>query len=72
MITAICWSIRRFLTPAAGENTTTLFEIDYYGTPAFLAQTGQLYNEAHIASFGKVLLLWADFSAPKNPKPAAT
>jgi asparaginyl-tRNA synthetase len=32
------------ITPAAGEETTTLFEIDYFGEPAFLAQTGQLYN----------------------------
>ncbi|MCB0130353.1 MAG: asparagine--tRNA ligase, partial [Caldilineaceae bacterium] len=42
------------LTPAAAEGTTTLFEIDYHGEPAFLAQTGQLYNEANIFAFGKV------------------
>ncbi|MDX2138498.1 MAG: amino acid--tRNA ligase-related protein, partial [Chloroflexota bacterium] len=36
------------ITPAAGEETTTLFEIDYHGDPAFLAQTGQLYNEANM------------------------
>ena len=32
------------LTPAAAEGTTTLFSIDYHGEPAYLAQTGQLYN----------------------------
>ncbi|MBN1681815.1 MAG: asparagine--tRNA ligase [Anaerolineae bacterium] len=54
------------LTPAAGENTTTLFEIDYYGESAFLAQTGQLYNEANIASFGKVYCFGPTFRAEKS------
>ncbi|MBN1563302.1 MAG: asparagine--tRNA ligase [Anaerolineae bacterium] len=54
------------LTPAAGENTTTLFEIDYYGEPAFLAQTGQLYNEANMASFGKVYCFGPTFRAEKS------
>lgn len=54
------------LTPAAGENTTTLFEIDYFGEPAFLAQTGQLYNEANIASFGKVYCFGPTFRAEKS------
>jgi asparaginyl-tRNA synthetase len=54
------------LTGAAGENTTTLFEIDYFGEPAFLAQTGQLYNEAHIASFGKVYCFGPTFRAEKS------
>ncbi|MCL4256025.1 MAG: asparagine--tRNA ligase, partial [Anaerolineae bacterium] len=42
------------ITPSAGEDTTSLFEIDYHGEPAFLAQTGQLYNEANMLAFGKV------------------
>jgi asparaginyl-tRNA synthetase len=54
------------LTPAAGENTTTLFQIDYFGEPAFLAQTGQLYNEANIASFGKVYCFGPTFRAEKS------
>ena len=54
------------LTPAAGENTTTLFAIDYYGAPAYLAQTGQLYNEANIASFGKVYCFGPTFRAEKS------
>jgi asparaginyl-tRNA synthetase len=54
------------LTPAAGENTTTLFEIDYFGEKAYLAQTGQLYNEANIASFGKVYCFGPTFRAEKS------
>ena len=54
------------LTPAAGENTTTLFAIDYFGQPAYLAQTGQLYNEANIASFGKVYCFGPTFRAEKS------
>ncbi|MCH7472671.1 asparagine--tRNA ligase, partial [bacterium] len=33
-------------TPNACEGTTTLFEVDYHGETAYLAQSGQLYNEA--------------------------
>jgi asparaginyl-tRNA synthetase len=54
------------LTPAAGEDTTTLFEIDYFGEPAFLAQTGQLYNEADMAAFGKVYCFGPTFRAEKS------
>ncbi len=54
------------LTPAAGENTTTLFEIDYFGEPAFLAQTGQLYNEADMAAHGKVYCFGPTFRAEKS------
>jgi asparaginyl-tRNA synthetase len=54
------------LTPAAGEGTTTLFEVDYFGEPVYLAQTGQLYNEANIASFGKVYCFGPTFRAEKS------
>ena len=54
------------LTSAAGEETTTLFEIDYFGEQAFLAQTGQLYNEANIAAFGKVYCYGPTFRAEKS------
>ncbi|NOX63396.1 MAG: asparagine--tRNA ligase [Chloroflexi bacterium] len=54
------------LTPAAGEGTTTLFEIDYHGEPAYLAQTGQLYNEANIFTFGKVYCFGPTFRAEKS------
>lgn len=41
------------ITPSACEGTTTLFEIDYFGDKAYLSQSGQLYLEAAIASFGR-------------------
>jgi len=34
------------LTPAACEGTSTLFPVDYFGDPAFLTQSGQLYIES--------------------------
>ncbi|MCY3833248.1 MAG: asparagine--tRNA ligase [Chloroflexi bacterium] len=54
------------ITPAAGEETTTLFEVDYFGEKAFLAQTGQLYNEANIMAFGKVYCFGPTFRAEKS------
>jgi len=54
------------LTPAAGEGTTTLFQVDYFGEPVYLAQTGQLYNEADIYSFGKVYCFGPTFRAEKS------
>ncbi len=54
------------ITPSAGEDTTSLFEIDYFGDPAYLAQTGQLYNEANMAAFGKVYCFGPTFRAEKS------
>jgi asparaginyl-tRNA synthetase len=54
------------LTPAAGEGTTTLFEVDYFGEPLYLAQTGQLYNEANIYAFDKVYCFGPTFRAEKS------
>ncbi len=54
------------LTPAAVEGTTTLFETDYYGLPAYLTQSGQLYNEANIFAFGKVYCFGPTFRAEKS------
>jgi asparaginyl-tRNA synthetase len=54
------------LTPAACEGTTTLFETDYHGTPAFLSQSGQLYNEANIMAFGRVYCFGPTFRAEKS------
>jgi asparaginyl-tRNA synthetase len=54
------------LTPAACEGTTTLFETDFFGEPAFLSQSGQLYNEATIMAFGKVYCFGPTFRAEKS------
>jgi asparaginyl-tRNA synthetase len=55
------------LTPAAGESTTELFEVDYFeDDKAYLAQTGQLYNEANMMSFGKVYCFGPTFRAEKS------
>ncbi len=54
------------LTPSAAEGTTTLFETDFHGRPAYLAQTGQLYNEANIFAFGKVYCFGPTFRAEKS------
>ena len=53
-------------TPNAAEGTTTLFETDYHGEPAYLSQTGQLYMEAAAASFGKVYCFGPTFRAEKS------
>lgn len=54
------------LSGLAGENSTDLFEVDYFGEPAYLAQTGQLYNEANIMSFGKVYCFGPTFRAERS------
>jgi len=53
-------------TANACEGTTTLFETEYFGQRAFLAQSGQLYNEANIMSFGKVYCFGPTFRAEKS------
>ena len=52
---------------AACEGTTTLFEVDYFdGEKAYLTQSGQLYNEATAAAFGKVYCFGPTFRAEKS------
>jgi asparaginyl-tRNA synthetase len=53
-------------TPNACEGTTTLFETDYFGEKAYLTQSGQLYNEATAASFGRVYCFGPTFRAEKS------
>jgi len=54
------------ITPAACEGTTTLFQTDYFGEPAYLSQSGQLYNEANIYAFGRVYCFGPTFRAEKS------
>jgi asparaginyl-tRNA synthetase len=53
-------------TPNACEGTSTLFETDYFGDKAYLSQSGQLYNEATAAAFGKVYSFGPTFRAEKS------
>ena len=53
-------------TPAACEGTTTLFEVGYFDDKAYLTQSGQLYNEATAAAFGKVYCFGPTFRAEKS------
>ncbi len=53
-------------TPAACEGTTTLFETAYFEEKAYLAQSGQLYNEATAAALGKVYCFGPTFRAEKS------
>ncbi|MCK6456684.1 MAG: asparagine--tRNA ligase [Phycisphaerae bacterium] len=52
--------------PSAGEGSQTLFSVDYFGEPVFLAQTGQLYVEAACMAFGKVYCFGPTFRAEKS------
>jgi len=53
-------------TPNACEGTTTLFETQYFDQMAYLTQSGQLYNEATAAAFGKVYCFGPTFRAEKS------
>ncbi len=52
--------------PSAGEGAQTLFSVDYFGEPMYLAQTGQLYLEAAALSYGKVYCFGPTFRAEKS------
>jgi len=55
------------LTPTSCEDTTELFEIDYFGDrKAYLTQSGQLYIEAAIFAHGRVFDFGPVFRAEKS------
>src|ERR1019366_2806840 len=54
-------------TPAACEGTSTLFEVNYFDEEKlYLAQSGQLYNEATAMAFGKTYCFGPTFRAEKS------
>ena len=53
-------------TPSACEGTSNLFETNYFDTKAYLSQSGQLYNEAAAAAFGKTYCFGPTFRAEKS------
>ncbi|MDZ4199438.1 MAG: asparagine--tRNA ligase [Kiritimatiellia bacterium] len=52
--------------PGAAEGAGTLFSVDYFGSPAYLAQTGQLYVESACMALGKVYCFGPTFRAEKS------
>ncbi|MDA0322388.1 MAG: OB-fold nucleic acid binding domain-containing protein [Verrucomicrobia bacterium] len=54
------------LTPGAGEDAQTLFEVDYFGEPVYLTQTGQLYLECAAMALRKVYCFGPTFRAEKS------
>lgn len=53
-------------TGNAVEGTTTLFETDFFGQPAYLSQSGQLYGEALAMAHGKIYTFGPTFRAEKS------
>ncbi|OHB76526.1 MAG: hypothetical protein A2Z25_03055, partial [Planctomycetes bacterium RBG_16_55_9] len=54
------------LTATAGEEQQSLFEVDYFGSPLYLTQTGQLHLESAAMSFGKVYCFGPTFRAERS------
>lgn len=53
-------------TGNACEGTTNLFETDFYGAPAYLSQSGQLYGEAMAMAMGRIYTFGPTFRAEKS------
>lgn len=53
-------------TGNAVEGTSTLFETDFYGEPAYLSQSGQLYGEAMAMAHNKIYTFGPTFRAEKS------
>jgi asparaginyl-tRNA synthetase len=53
-------------TGNACEGTSTLFETDFFESPAYLSQSGQLYGEAMAMAMGKIYTFGPTFRAEKS------
>lgn len=53
-------------TENASEGTSTLFETEFYGQPAYLSQSGQLYGEAMAFAQGRIYTFGPTFRAEKS------
>jgi asparaginyl-tRNA synthetase len=53
-------------TTIVGEDQTALFEVDYFGRPLHLTQTGQLYLESAAMAYGRVYCFGPTFRAEKS------
>lgn len=54
------------ITPISCEGTSSLFAVDFFGSPAYLSQSGQLYMEAAAAAYGNVYCFGPTFRAEKS------
>ena len=54
------------LTSMVGEDKQSLFEVDYFGSPLHLTQTGQLHVESAAMSFGRVYCFGPTFRAERS------
>ena len=53
-------------TAVTGEEAGSLFEVDYFGQPIYLTQTGQLHLESAAMSLGRVYCFGPTFRAEKS------
>lgn len=51
------------ITKSACEGGSTLFALDYFGAPAYLTQSGQMYGEVFSTSLEKIYVLAPSFRA---------
>ncbi|MFH0927388.1 MAG: asparagine--tRNA ligase [Candidatus Micrarchaeota archaeon] len=51
------------ITKSACEGGSTLFQMDYFGTPAYLTQSGQMYAEVFSSALENVFVLAPSFRA---------
>ncbi len=58
-----------FMTGSACEGTTDLFETDFFGSPAYMTQSGQLYGEAMAMAMGKIYTFGPTFRSEKSDTP---
>lgn len=57
------------MTGNACEGTTDLFETEFFGRPAYLSQSGQLYGEAMAMAMNKIYTFGPTFRAEKSNTP---